>query len=521
MTLLRKFSIRAQLLIQVSIVLALFAAFAVYYFYTMYNTQTMEIMTNKARSITQILAVNVSAGVMFTDVQTINQTLESAKQDPIIKSAYVFDANDALLAVYSQQGNEQDAQAAQDILSKISDAPYVQDEQHNMILAQADVTSGREKIGRMVLVTSTEKAKNNLAETIRRTALVYLGIFLAAIVMLWFLAKAMLDPIQKTSEMAHRIAEGDLDVESLDESGSDELAKMNTAINVMVGTLREVLDQIKNTNKSVQTTISDIQTSTVQQRHGVEEQATAISEISTTINQLKTTSKQSATIAQRVLEDSERSVEVSKEGLSFNEKVVASMSQIRDQMENIAESIMSLSEKSQQIVDIVATVNDLAQQSNFLALNASIEAAKAGEHGKGFAVVAMEVRNLAEQSQGATAQIRNILGEIQGTMNSAVLVTENGTQKVTDGVGLIQRTGEVIHQLADVVNQGASSARQISASASQQSLGVDQIAQAINSINKSMTEATASAKNLEGAAGGLIEVGNKMSDAIKNYTSLN
>jgi len=142
-------------------------------------------------------------------------------------------------------------------------------------------------------------------------------------------------------------------------------------------------------------------------------------------------------------------------------------------MENIAENILSLSERSQQIVDIIATVNDLAQQSNFLALNASIEAAKAGEHGKGFAVVAMEVRNLAEQSQQATAQIKNILSEIQSTMNSAVLVTENGTQKVTDGVSLIQKTGDVINQLAEVVNQGASSARQISASANQQSLGVD------------------------------------------------
>ena len=97
-------------------------------------------------------------------------------------------------------------------------------------------------------------------------------------------------------------------------------------------------------------------------------------------------------------------------------------------MANIAETILALSEQTQQIGDIIATVNDIADQSNLLALNAAIEAARAGEAGKGFAVVAGEVRSLAEQSRQATAQVKEILGDIQKATNTAVMVTEEGTK---------------------------------------------------------------------------------------------
>src|SRR5207253_8764623 len=128
---------------------------------------------------------------------------------------------------------------------------------------------------------------------------------------------------------------------------------------------------------------------------------------------------------------------------------------IRLQMEAIAESIAGLSEQTQAISEIITTVNDLADQSNLLAVNAAIEAAKAGEQGKGFAVVAQEVRNLAEQSKQATAQVRTILGEIQRAANAAVLATEQGTRVVEGGMGLTQRAGDVIGQLADTIREAS------------------------------------------------------------------
>src|SRR4028119_1286641 len=106
------------------------------------------------------------------------------------------------------------------------------------------------------------------------------------------------------------------------------------------------------------------------------------------------------------------------------------MQRIREQMEAIGESMMRLSEQSQAIGAIIATVDDLAQQSNLLAVNAAIEAAKAGEQGKGFAVVAQEVKSLADQSKQATTQVRTILNDIQKATGAAVMATEQGSKAV-------------------------------------------------------------------------------------------
>src|SRR5205823_8373543 len=136
------------------------------------------------------------------------------------------------------------------------------------------------------------------------------------------------------------------------------------------------------------------------------------------------------------------SVQVSDDGTRAADTIARAMEEIRDRVQAIASDILALSGRTQQIGEITATVNDLADQSNILALNASIEAAKAGEQGKGFAVVASEVRNLAEQSKQATGQVRAILGDIQQATTGAVLATEQATKVVEDGRTLALGAGE-------------------------------------------------------------------------------
>src|ERR1700730_3085204 len=108
---------------------------------------------------------------------------------------------------------------------------------------------------------------------------------------------------------------------------------------------------------------------------------------------------------------------VAVDGVQAAQHAADGMADLREKVESIAENILALSEQSQRIGEIIATVNDLADQSNLLALNAAIEASRAGEQGRGFAVVATEIRNLAEQSKAATAQVRTILGDIQRATN--------------------------------------------------------------------------------------------------------
>jgi len=162
-------------------------------------------------------------------------------------------------------------------------------------------------------------------------------------------------------------------------------------------------------------------------------------------------------------------------------------------------------------------VNDLAEQSNLLAVNAAIEAAKAGEQGKGFAVVAQEVKSLAEQSKQATAQVRAILGDIQKATSGAVMATEQGSKAVEAGVKLSGEVGESIRVLADSIEEAAQAAIQIAASAQQQFVGMDQVALAMRNIQQASVQNVAGTKQTEIAAQNLRELGQKLKQLVDRY----
>jgi len=152
-----------------------------------------------------------------------------------------------------------------------------------------------------------------------------------------------------------------------------------------------------------------------------------------------------------------------------------------------------------------------------LAVNASIEASKAGEQGKGFAVVAQEVKSLAEQSKQATAQVRSILGDIQKATGGVVMATEQGSRAVEAGVKLAAEAGESIRSLADIIAASAQASIQIAASSQQQLVGMDQVALAIENIKQASLQNAASSRQSETAAHNLNELGQKLKHLVEQY----
>jgi PAS domain S-box-containing protein len=194
-----------------------------------------------------------------------------------------------------------------------------------------------------------------------------------------------------------------------------------------------------------------------------------------TVSEIQATVTQTAERAGSVAEMARHSVDVSQQGQQAVANSIEGMQLIRQRVESIADNILALSENTQKIGEIIASVNDVAEQSKLLALNASIEASRAGEEGRGFSVVAQEMRNLAEQSREATVHVRAILNEIQQATNSAVMATEEGAKGVDLGQSLIDQAGQTIQDLAAVIQDAAQAASEIAASTRQQSSGVEQL----------------------------------------------
>jgi hypothetical protein len=178
-----------------------------------------------------------------------------------------------------------------------------------------------------------------------------------------------------------------------------------------------------------------------------------VSETTTTVEEVKQTAQMASDKARHVSDTAQKTVQISLGGRRSVEESIEAMHRIQEQMESIAQSIVRLSEQGQAIGEIIATVNDLAEQSNLLAVNAAVEAAKAGEQGKGFVVLAQEVKSLAGQSKQATAQVRSILGDIQKATGAAVMAAEQGSKAVETGMTLSAQVRETIVALADSIEE--------------------------------------------------------------------
>jgi methyl-accepting chemotaxis protein len=324
----------------------------------------------------------------------------------------------------------------------------------------------------------------------------------------------MAESLGQMAKVAEQISAGDLTVEVKPKSDKDTLGK---AFAKMRENLRRVTREIQESISVLSSSAQQIVATTTQVASAATETATAVSETTTTVEEVKQTAQLSSQKAKYVSESAQKVSQISQGGKKSAAESIDAMKKIREQMESIAESIVRLSEQSQAIGEIMLTVNDLAEQSNLLAVNASIEAAKAGEQGKGFAVVAQEVRNLADQSKQATAQVRSILGEIQKATNAAVMVTEQGSKAVEVGVQQAARAGESVQQLTESIAEAAQAAAQIAASSQQQMAGMDQVALAMESIKTASTQNVASTKQTESAAKSIDELGRRLKELVAVY----
>jgi methyl-accepting chemotaxis protein len=314
---------------------------------------------------------------------------------------------------------------------------------------------------------------------------------------------------------AEQIAAGDLRANLQPQSPNDVLGN---AFVRMIDNLRRQIGGMVEGAAVLGSAASEIVAATAQFASGASESAAAVTETTTTVEEIRQTAQLASQKAKAVADSAQKAVQISHNGRKSTEDVAAGMNRIRKQMEAIAESIVRLSEQGQTIGQIIATVEDLAAQSNLLAVNAAIEAAKAGEHGKGFGVVAQEVKSLAEQSRQATDRVRTILGDIQKATTAAVMATEQGGKVVEAGGTQTEMAGESIGALASSVTEAAQAATQIAASSQQQLVGMDQVAGAMENIKQASTQNVASAKQLETAARNLNDLGQRLKHLAESYT---
>lgn len=324
----------------------------------------------------------------------------------------------------------------------------------------------------------------------------------------------MSDTTKQMGSALASIASGNLLINAPIRSDQDTLGK---AMDHMIHSLKKMLGQIQAEVNSLTSSTQEIVASINQVSTGTSETAAAVNETTSTMEELKQTAHISADKASDVLSNVADTQNVVKKGEKTLHLTMNEMNQIQEKMRIISQSIVKLSEHSTAIGEIINTVNNLAEQSNLLAVNAAIEAAKAGDQGKSFGVVAQEIRTLAEQSKAATIQIRAILNDIQNATSSAILATEQGSKAVLKGVEQSSEMAETIHALSNSIAHVSMAANQIAISSKQQLVGVDQVTEAMNNINDATSQHVEHMRQIETAVHNLNDVAIVLKELVSAY----
>jgi CHASE3 domain sensor protein len=251
---------------------------------------------------------------------------------------------------------------------------------------------------------------------------------------------------------------------------------------------RSLSGQIGAAVRHVQTSSTELHAAASQQAAGSKEQATAMNEIATTITELLATSRQIAENAQRVAQIAADTAGSARTGTSVVDRAQESVTAIRRQVDQIVQHMLELGKSSQQIGAVLDIVGELAEQTNILAINATIEAAGAGEAGRRFAVVADEIRKLADRVSTSTKEIRTLIDTVRTSVNTTVMATETGSKAVDAGSKQFGDVASAFRQIAGQVGTATEAAREIELSTKQQATAVEQVNVAIANVGQATRE---------------------------------
>ncbi len=322
---------------------------------------------------------------------------------------------------------------------------------------------------------------NKPAESILKLTLVVIGVaIIIGIFVIWQYASSMVKPINRVVQAMERFAEGDLTQESMSIRSKDEIGKLANAMNQMQAKLKDMIHNIAQASDLINTSSKELSQSANEVNMGAEQVAITMNELASGAEGQAHHSNELTSLMERFTADlretnqhgehiHQSSVEVlglTNEGSQLMTSSNSQMSKIDGIVQNAVEKVKNLDAQAQEISKLVVVIKDIADQTNLLALNAAIEAARAGEHGKGFAVVADEVRKLAEQVAFSVNDITSIVTNIQQDFDVVTSSLEDGYQEVKEGTNQIKATSETFTTISHSINNVVESVQLISSNLS-------------------------------------------------------
>jgi len=321
----------------------------------------------------------------------------------------------------------------------------------------------------------------------------------------------------KILETMELFANGDLTVNLVPENREDIIGRLFLGFNKAVNNITGIVNILNETIQSTTAASLDISASSEQMASNAQEQSTQTLDITSAIEEMTKTiiaTTENSTNAATSAQDAET---LAIEGGKVVNASVMGMEKVAGIVEDAAVKVTELGKNNEQIGGIIGVINDIADQTNLLALNAAIEAARAGEHGRGFAVVADEVRKLSQRTTQATKEISSVINHIQSDVDKVVLSINNGNKEVQAGKELSQKVEEVMNSFIESVNVVTDNINQVATASEEQSSAAEQVEQNIAIINNVSSESAIGLQQIANATTDLEQLIETLNGAIANF----
>jgi methyl-accepting chemotaxis protein len=322
--------------------------------------------------------------------------------------------------------------------------------------------------------------------------------------------------VGQVAETASLLARGDLRVVAT-VSGNDEIGSLGRSMQELVDGLRRMVGDLQGASEAIGVQAGGVTETATNQLGITREQSEALDRASSQVREVSAASRQAADAAQFVIDVADRSETVWKEGGAAVTEGLAGLKELDARVAAIALAVTQLSERMVEIAGTASSLRDLAEQTNVLALNASIEASKVGEEGSGFAVVAAEMRKLAERSRRSADDVRSSLVELQRSTRAVVAATAEGAASARRAAQGAERGETTITGLASALGDTSRAARGIAEVSRRQTEEVERIALAVESLRSRMTQTLHGAEALQGTSAEMTQVASRLSALVAAY----
>ena len=487
----------------------------------------MNLALKNSRNIASLVIEDIDVYMMKGDTAEVDKYISQLRQNPFVLDLKVFNQS----AKDSKSGDNSGANPL--IQKALQDGRNVEEKnvlngKHTMNIAVPLVNDAKCKgchdaapkyLGGLLLTTSIQDEHDSI---LRLTLLlsivgtVFFFILLGAIY--FFFKKAVIRHIVLFGKTVNELAgsEGDLD-STIPVTSDDEIGALAAGINSLIKKIRNIVGDMAKDADDLSAAASQLSSSSELMASGIQQAVDQTHAVATASEEMAATSNEIAHNCTSAADGSRKASELTASGTDIVARTVNVMSRISSRVKESAETIERLGARSDQIGEIIGTIEDIADQTNLLALNAAIEAARAGEQGRGFAVVADEVRALAERTTKATREIGVMIKSIQDETKKAVDAMEQGVKDVEEGTSEASMSGNALNEILEQINSVSMQVNMIATAAEEQTATTSEISNSIQQITEVVQESARGAQDAASAAGQLSRLADELQQMVSQF----